>query len=217
MKKLFIIGARGFGREVYMTAIESHGFKTEFTVAGFLDDNDHALDGIEGYPPIIDSVESYEPRQQDVFICALGDVKAKQKYCDIILKKRGEFFSLIHNSVSVLPSSKIGKGCIIMKSVSLSSNVQIGDFVSIMTQSVIGHDVKIGTGSHVGPFSFMGGKSTAEENVQLYVRSTILPKIKIGKNSVVGAGSVVLKDIEEETTVFGNPARMIQNRKPKID
>lgn len=213
MKNLFIVGARGFGREVFISALDSKGYGTEFEIAGFLDDDEHALDGLDGYPPIVDSVENYVPKKNDVFITALGDVEAKKKYSNIILKKGGVFISLIHKGRMIPPSSSIGKGCIIMRDVGISTNVKIGDFASIMVQCVIGHDAKIGSWSHISPFIFMGGKSEIKENVQLYVRSTILPGITIGKNSIVGAGSVVFKNVDEETTVFGNPAKVIQNRK----
>ena len=53
MKNLLIIGARGFGREVYNTALESVGYEKEFIVKGFLDGKSDALNGYEGYPPII--------------------------------------------------------------------------------------------------------------------------------------------------------------------
>lgn len=214
MKDLLIIGARGFGREVFFTAVESHGYGTEFTVKGFLDSNSRALDGFEGYPPIIDSVENYQPRKNDLFVTALGDVQAKKKYSSIILDKGGEFYTLLHKSVPLRPLTTIGKGCLIMNNTTISCDVKIGDFVCIMSNSLIGHDVQIGSWSHLSPFVFMGGRSITEENVQLYVRATILADIHIGKNSTVGAGSVVIKNVEEHTTVFGNPAKMIYNTKP---
>lgn len=214
MKDLLIIGARGFGREVFFTSVESEGYGTEFTVKGFLDNNSHALDEFEGYPPIIDSVENYMPRKNDLFITALGDVQAKKKYSTIILNKGGEFYSLIHKNAILHTSVTIGKGCLIMRNVTISCDVKIGDHVSLMSQSLIGHDVQIGSWSHLSPFVFMGGRCVTEENVQLYARATILADIQIGKNSTVGAGSVVLKNVEEHTTVFGNPAKNIYNTKP---
>lgn len=53
MKNLLIIGARGFGREIYNLALESIGYGTEFTIKGFLDDKKEVLDGYDGYPSII--------------------------------------------------------------------------------------------------------------------------------------------------------------------
>ena len=214
MRNLLIIGARGFAREVYHIALKSAGYGTDFTVTGFLDSQSGALDGFEGYPPIIDSVENYQPRQDDVFITALGDIRAKKKYSSIILNKGGEFYSLIHESVSLRNSTTIGKGCLIMSNVTISCDVKIGDHVTVMTQSLIGHDVRIGNWSHLAPFVFMGGRSVAEENAQLYARATVLADIHIGRDAVVGAGSVVIKNVEEYTTVFGNPAKSIYNAKP---
>ena len=62
MKHLLIIGARGWGREVYNMLPDCIGYGTEYEVKGFLDDKADALDGMPGYPPIIDSVEHYEPQ-----------------------------------------------------------------------------------------------------------------------------------------------------------
>ena len=90
MKHLLIIGARGYGREVYNYALKSIGYGIDFDIKGYLDDNANALDGYEGYPPILSSVEKYEIQKNDVFLCALGEVKWKQHYVQIILEKGGK-------------------------------------------------------------------------------------------------------------------------------
>lgn len=72
MKHLLIIGARGFGREVYNTSLESIGYGTEFDVKEFRDNKYNALDRCDGYPKIINSIEKYEVEEGDalcVYMC----------------------------------------------------------------------------------------------------------------------------------------------------
>lgn len=210
MKKLLIIGARGFGREIYNLYLTC--FKAgiiDYQIKGFLDDKTDALNDYKNYPPILSSVEDYEVQEDDVFICALGDVNYKKKYVEIIQNKGGEFISLIHPLAEIGQNSKIGKGCIIRSSASISCDVMVGDFVTIMAYCVLGHDVKVADWSHIGAHCFMGGYSILEEMVTLHPCSKILPHKIVKKGSCVGAGSVVLRNVKEHTTVFGMPAKKV--------
>ena len=75
MRNLYIIGARGFGREIFSLYLACKSSLKDVECKGFLDDKTDALDGFNGYPPIISPVEDYIPKENDVFICALGDPK----------------------------------------------------------------------------------------------------------------------------------------------
>jgi hypothetical protein len=88
MKNLIIIGARGFGREIYNIATQCKEFNSEWLIKGFLDDNKNVLDDFKNYPPILSSFEDYEVQEDDLFICALGEVKFKEKYINFIYKSR---------------------------------------------------------------------------------------------------------------------------------
>lgn len=210
MKNLIIIGARGFGREYYNGIILREGYGKEFIVKGFLDDKKDALDNYYGYPDIIDSVENYKIQENDVFTCALGDSFYRAKYSNIILQKGGDFLSLISPKSIIHKSAKIGKGVMISPFCSISSDVEIGDFVTIQSYCNIGHDAKIGNFCSLESYSFMGGFSKIGDFTTLHTRATILPKIKIGNNSIVGAGSVVIRNIKDNTTVFGVPAKKVE-------
>lgn len=110
MKNLLIIGARGTGRGLYGLREDFIGYNETFVIKGFLDDDKHILDGFEGYPPILSSVEDYEIQEDDVFVCALGDPKMKQKYISIIQEKNGEFISLLSKSFTLSQTNrKLGK------------------------------------------------------------------------------------------------------------
>lgn len=210
MKHLLIIGARGFGREVYCLALQSIGYRTEFDVVGFLDDKNTALDGFDGYPPIIDSVENYSPRQDDVFICALGDVGYKRHYVDIILAKGGRFINLIHKSASISKNVKLGTGCIIAPYVSLSCDVTIGNFITFQRFAAVGHDARIEDFCHLNTYSFMGGFSKLGEQVTLWTGAVVLPHVVVEEKCVVGAGAVVIKRVKAGNTVYGNPATILK-------
>ncbi len=209
MKNLLIIGARGWGREVYNMLPDCIGYGTDFVVKGFLDDKTDALDGMAGYPPIVDSVEHYLPEQDDVFTCALGDANWKKHYVDIILQKGGVFISILHNSSSIGKNTLLGTGCILADNVGISCDITVKDFVTFQSYATVGHDASIGSYCHLGVRSFMGGNSHLGDLSTIQTNSVILPKIHIGSNCMVGAGAVVIKKVKDGETVYGNPARKL--------
>jgi sugar O-acyltransferase (sialic acid O-acetyltransferase NeuD family) len=209
MKNLLIIGARGYGREVFHLARASKGFGSEYAIKGFLDDKTNAMDNYPGYPPIVDSVEHYKIEKDDVFICALGDVNYKKKYAKMVLDRGGGFISLIHHTVKLGTNTKVGIGCIIMNDIMISCDIKIGDFVTIQTLCNLGHDVKIGNWCQINSFSFFGGYVVVEDDVTINPGAIIIPQKKIGKGATIGAGAVVIRNVKEFTTVFGNPATRI--------
>ena len=210
MKHLVIIGARGFGREVYNLAMECIEAGEQMDVKGFLDDKADALDNYQGYPAILGFVEEYVPQSDDVFICAMGEPIYKKKYAEMILAKGGEFINIIHPSALIRKNTTIGKGCIFTENVALSCDAKIGDFVTIMANAVLGHDVQVGSWSHIGAGSFMGGFSKIGELVTLHPHVELLPHKTVKDSANVGAGSVVLRNVKEGTTVFGIPATKME-------
>jgi len=209
MKDLIIIGARGYGRELYDIAIQCREYNTEWTIKGFLDDKDDALQGFEGYPPVLGSVEAYEVQENDVFTCALGGVEFKKKYISMVVEKGGNFVNIIHPTVIVSSHAQIGKGFIGSAYAFVSSNAVIGDFVTVQTHAAIGHDVKIGDWSVINSFVFFGGFCQVGSGVLIGAGARIIPRSKIGDNAVVGIGSIVMRTVKPNTTVFGSPAKEI--------
>lgn len=209
MKKLYIIGARGFGREIYNLYKECKPTLGDVECVGFLDDKKDALDGFTGYPPIISSVEAYQPQENDVFICALGDPRWVKHYTEIIQQKGGKFLSLISPNARISSGTIIGEGCHIPGWTTISCDITIGNHVSVDVFCDFGHDVVIGDYSHIGAYTFLGGGVTIGECVTVHPRVNVLPHKKIGDNAILGAASVVLRNVKTGTTVFGIPAKTI--------
>lgn len=213
MKNLYIIGARGYGREIFSMFENCKIVNSELqdiNCIGFLDDKSDALDNYPGYPPIISSVEDFIPSQNDVFLCALGDPKWVKFYTSIIENKGGNFISLISPLASIGSNTIIGKGVVISRWSTITSDTVIGDHTHIGVFSCIGHDIKIGECCHMGAYTFIGGRATIGKKVTIHPRVNILPDKKVGDDAIIGAGSIVLKNVKPGETVFGIPAKKIK-------
>lgn len=206
MERLVIIGAGGFGREIYATALRLEERGAAWKVKGFLDDRAGLLDGL-GYPhPILGSVEQYEPAEEDVFVCAQGDPAHRRRYTEMIVARGGRMTNLLHWTSLTTPRIAWGVGCVIGPFCSLSTEIRVGDSVFLNSHVAIGHDVEIGAYCQLQSFAFVGGGASIGEGVTLQPHAVVLPGARVADGAVVGAGSVVLRKVAARTTVFGVPA-----------
>lgn len=212
MKHLIIIGARGWGREVYLAAKSTIEYKNgDYDIKGFLDSNDNALDGLDcAYPPILGSPEEYEIQQDDIFFVAMGEPIWRKYYAELIRAKGGQFLTIICDKNLINPTATIGSGSFISGWSCISDNVRIGSHCIIHVFCDLGHDVKIGDYSTIEAYSFLGGYAEVGDESVMHVRSTLIRHKKIGNNVEVGVGSVVIKNVKDGLHVFGNPAKKIE-------
>ena len=209
MKHLIILGAGGFGREVYCSATESIGYGVDFDIKGFLDPNPNILDGFNGYPPIIGDDSSYIIEEDDVFICANGNVRLKQRICEYMLSRGASFITLIHKTAYLSKNTKLGQGCLILAGARIHCDVTIEDFVVVQPYAIVGHDVKIGKWSHINALADCGGMSRIGVGVTLHTTCFVIPGAVVEDYSTVGAGSVTLRRVKAGSTVYGIPAKPI--------
>lgn len=208
MKELILIGGGGFARNVFWQCYSDSEHKRRWTIKGFLDDRPGILDGFQIPCPVLGSPFDYKVGPDEVWLCALGDPAMRRKYSAPLLAQGARFISL-YTEVGYPPSVKSGQGVIFEPKVQLGSDTSIGDFVVMCSLAVVGHDVRIGDFTQISSMAFIGGGAQIGSDVRIYPHACILPGVRVGDRATVGAGSVVIKDVPPDCTVFGNPAKII--------
>lgn len=129
----------------------------------------------------------------------------------------------IWHQAQVMPSATIGKNCILGKSVFVDSTVSIGDGVKIQNGVSVYRGVTVESDCFLGPHmvftndmtprsfvhDFKITKTHIKQGASVGANATLICGITLGEYSMVGAGSVVVKDVPPYTLVVGNPAKPI--------
>jgi len=209
MKDIVIIGAGGFGREVAWLIEDINKVNNEWNIVGFVDDN-KSIQGTEinGYK-VVGDIDWLE--KQEVFVVnAIGDPVIKKKVMDKLDGSKNKYPVLIHPSVICSDRVSFGEGSIICAGNIITVNVEIGKHVIINLDCTIGHDANIGDYSTVLPSVNVSGFVKIEECVSVGTGSAVIQGVNIGRNTVVGAGAVVVKDLPANCTAVGSPAKPIK-------
>ncbi len=208
-KNLIIVGAGGFGREVYAWARHSFDFGRGWRFLGFIDDNPAALEGM-GYPPILGNISNYQVGENDYFLCGLGKPELKRKVVSILKSRGARFASLIHPTVVMGNNVELGTGVILCPRVVITSDIRLGDFVTLNVGSAVGHDSVVGAFTQSSAFCDITGGVRIGEEVFMGSHAAVLPRVTVGDRAVIGAGSVAIRNVPAGITIYGNPARSFQ-------
>lgn len=210
MKNLIIIGAGGMGRSVYNIALGCIGYKTDFDIKGFIDDDVESLKAYKNYPPLLSKIDDYSIKENDVFTCSIGEVKTKKMICEKLKEKGAKFLSLIHKTAIVRLNAEIGEGCIIADYASIGADAKIGKNSLIQSYAVVAHDCKIGNYVRIDTHCVCVGGVVVEDNVMIHTGAILSHKVTVGEGAHVGAGSFVIRKVKAGITVFGNPAKYLK-------
>lgn len=140
----------------------------------------------------------------------MDDSRERVKHINQALLNGVPLISAIHPSVIVLNDSSIGQSCIIQAGAVIGYKVSLGKGVVLNTGVQLDHHVVVGDGVTIDPGCVVAGNVLIQEFATLHTNTSVINKIIIGKGSITGAGSVVIRDVEPNSTIVGNPARRIK-------
>jgi len=141
---------------------------------------------------------------------------AKEPLISTLSKFNLHFANLVHPFSYIAKDVKLGGGNFIGAGAVIAPATKIGNYNYINRAASIGHDVQLSNFNHVGPGATISGRCIIGEKNVFASGSTIIDGIKIHDNVTVGAGAVVLRDIEKSGTYFGVPAMLTKEKNGMI-
>lgn len=199
----YLIGAGG-----HASVIEDIAGKNNFPLDGvFYDGNVKNLTQLEQLGSIQDIKEYIDGNH---LMIAFGDINSRIKLAKFLKEHNAKWFTLVDPTASVSSEVTIGEGTVIMPNAVVNAGAKIGNHVIINSGSVIEHGCVIEDYVHVSPGSTICGNAIIRSGSWIGAGSVVIGAIEIGENCVVGAGSVVIRNIDSNTKVAGNPAKILK-------
>lgn len=212
MNDLIIIGASGFGREVAWLVERINKKCKEWNLIGFIDDN-ISIQGnvINGYR-VLGTTNNIKDYPEAYYVCAIGSSKVRSMIIEKVTQENPNirFATLIDPTVEMSDLVEIGEGTIICAHTIITVNISIGKHVIINLDCTIGHDAVLKDFVTLYPSVNVSGASNIGKAVEMGTGMQIIQGKCIGEYSIVGAGSVVVKNIPDNCTAVGSPAKPIK-------
>jgi len=199
MKKLAIYGAGGHGRVVADTA-NILGWQEIF----FYDDSWPEYQANSIWPVVGDfkSLLIDLPKFNGVII-AFGDCLIRLKKTRELQQANAPIISLVHPMAYLSKNTILGIGSVVFAGAVINIGANIGEACIINTGSTVDHDCILGPGVHICPGAHLSGGVEVGEASWIGVGSCVRQSIRIGINTMIGAGAVVVKDVPSGTTIIG--------------
>ena len=144
----------------------------------------------------------------DQVVVAIGCNADRVRLAEDIHQWGYEMVTIIHQTATVARDVEIGPGTVIMAGGIIQPGSRIGSLVVINTAATVDHDCVVEDGAHLAPGVHLGGNVHVGREALLGIGTMALPGTRIGDHSVVGAGSVIVRDIPARVVAFGVPARV---------
>ncbi len=213
MEKVVIIGASGHGRVIGDILKKSGDYELIGYIDSYKDPGSKILDyEVLGSEEILPKMFKESGVSQGII--GIGDNYTRQQMAHKIKKlvPEFEFINAIHPDSVISEYVTLGSGIAIMAGVVLNPGTIIRDHCIVNTKSSVGHDCTIRAFSSIAPGVTVGGHVSLGPLSSLAIGCVVRNNIDIGENTLIGAGSLVIRDFGDHIVAYGHPAKSMGNR-----
>lgn len=208
---MLIVGAKGFAKEVLEVLYQLNDIENVVFYDDVSEDLPKQLYDRFDILRNAEEVEKYFKNIDNRFTIGIGGPVLRKKMFDKFTDLGGVFTSIISPKANIGHfGNEIKNGTNVMTGTVITNDIHLGKGVLVNLNCTIGHDSTIGDFVEMSPGVHISGNCKIGNYSNIGTNATILPKITIGENVIVGAGSVVTKDIPSNCLVVGVPAKIIK-------
>jgi UDP-perosamine 4-acetyltransferase len=205
---LVVLGNGGHAKVV----IEILEAMNRFEILGCCSSDPNPPKTVAGYPFLGDFAVLRELACDGVHEAAVGiggwTDNVRREAVFLLAKEMGyRLVKAVHPSAVVAPNVHIGDGSIIGAAAIVMTEASIGDNVIVSSGAFVGHETVVGDHVLLSGAAKIGANATIMEHAVIAFGATVLSRVTVGRNALVAAGAVAVKDVPDNTRVFGIPAR----------
>jgi sugar O-acyltransferase (sialic acid O-acetyltransferase NeuD family) len=210
---LLLVGAGGFGREAAEAVRAANAVRPRWELLGFLDDDESlqgtAVDGV-GVVGRVDDANQHPSARLVVCTGHPGNYASRKQIVERLGLPASRYATVVHPSAVVPPATRIGPGTVLLATVVVTVGVVIGAHVAAMPGVVFTHDDMVGDFSTFGAGVRLAGRVTVCEGAYVGSGAMVREDLTLGAWSLVGMGSVVMRNVPASEVWAGNPARYLR-------
>lgn len=182
-------------------------------VLGYLVDAGYGAPGtLVNDKPILGDLTWLRDHPDVEVVCAVGAPPDRRRLVERASEYGAKFCTLVHPRAVMTKRVTLGTGVVITAGVILSNNIEIGDHAILNLGCTIGHDGRVGAFVTVAPGAHLNGNVSVGTGTYVGTGASVIEKTQIGEWAVVGVGAGVVRDVPSNSTVIGNPARVLLTR-----
>lgn len=211
MKKIIIVGAGAFGREVEWLIERNNSINKEYDVLGYADDSKKVGKEV-GYSKVLCKIDDLLNYKEEIgIVIAIANCNIRKKIYEKLKNNKNLYFPNIIDKNSIIDKDvKLGIGNIICAGTIATVNITISNFNIIDLNCTLGHDDILNDYITIYPNVNLSGCVEIKDLVEIGTGTQIIQGKCITSNVIIGAGATVVKDIDEAGTYVGVPAKKIK-------
>ena len=212
MKKLVIVGAGDFGREVSWVAERINAQTPVWELLGFVDDG-AAVQGrtVDGYP-VLGPVSWLEAVTDELYVvCSIGTGRVRKQVMERVLANPHLRPAVLIDPAAIVGrNAQVGPGCVVCAGTVLAISSRLEAHTIVNLNCTVGHDTVLEPYCIVHPGSNLSGRVHVGACTDIGTGTKIIQGLAVCPGCTLGAGTVVVRDITEPGTYAGVPARRIK-------